>query len=297
MAAERMRKYPQQLRVKLAGDIVDELQARDANEISAFLDGIALSILTRGWDYEPSSFEKAEEENAPAKPERLFYFRVSNEAALVIKGMGNDFLRALLRLHLGKRDYGTLLLADVCPQTRLQGVEGFQNLLEGSVRQACTSGEKTDAAGVPTSVSAVNYPAWAAPLLPESSVPLIKQTFLNARTAVEAIAVGDSMVDADIRDGDLVVFQRGVHFEDGDIVLARLNGIYVCKLLRIRKGLVEFHSANAARNYPPVCPNISDDCVIIGILQTVVRSRMSFSDIWRRNDEIHPQKPDSGFWG
>ncbi len=43
---------------------------------------------------------------------------------------------------------------------------------------------------------------------------------------------GDSMMDAGIRPGDMVVAERTLNYKTGDIVIAALNGEYTMKYLR-----------------------------------------------------------------
>lgn len=65
---------------------------------------------------------------------------------------------------------------------------------------------------------------------------------------------GDSMIDAGIADGDILVVDRGVPVRDGRIVVATWDGDLYVKRLRIRDGAAALVSENAARaaDYPPL---------------------------------------------
>lgn len=64
---------------------------------------------------------------------------------------------------------------------------------------------------------------------------------------------GDSMRDAGILDGDLVVVRRQPRAEDGQIVVALVGDEATVKRLRLRRGRVELHPENEA--YAPIIPD------------------------------------------
>ncbi|MEV6847108.1 transcriptional repressor LexA [Actinoplanes sp. NPDC051411] len=77
---------------------------------------------------------------------------------------------------------------------------------------------------------------------------------------------GDSMVDAAICDGDLVVVRQQQVAEDGEIVAAMLDGEATVKVLRRRDGHVELLPRNPA--YQPIP---GDGAVILGKVVSVLR--------------------------
>ena len=77
---------------------------------------------------------------------------------------------------------------------------------------------------------------------------------------------GDSMVDAAICDGDLVVVRQQQVAEDGEIVAAMLDGEATVKVLRRRDGHIELLPRNPA--YQPIP---ADDAVILGKVVSVLR--------------------------
>ena len=60
---------------------------------------------------------------------------------------------------------------------------------------------------------------------------------------------GESMQDAGIFCGDLVIVDRSLNAEHGDIVIAGLNSEPVCKRLHMRDNTIILLSANS--KYPP----------------------------------------------
>lgn len=63
------------------------------------------------------------------------------------------------------------------------------------------------------------------------------------------LASGESMTDAGIFDGDLLIIDRSVTTSNGDVIVANLNGVFVCKqidknnqrLLSSAKGYQAYH--------------------------------------------------------
>ncbi len=79
-------------------------------------------------------------------------------------------------------------------------------------------------------------------------------------------AQGDSMIDAGIRDGDILIIDRSVEPRSGDIVLAFLNGEFTLKRLRLVNNVPELHPENKAASYPVIAPGEFDDFQIEGVL-------------------------------
>jgi repressor LexA len=77
---------------------------------------------------------------------------------------------------------------------------------------------------------------------------------------------GDSMVEAAICDGDMVVIRQQQVAENGDIVAAMLDGEATVKVLRRRDGHVELLPRNPAFDVIP-----ADDAVILGKVVSVLR--------------------------
>lgn len=82
---------------------------------------------------------------------------------------------------------------------------------------------------------------------------------------------GDSMVEAGIRDGDLLLVEPVTEedLEDGDIVVARLDGEARVKRYFLRAGELVLEPAN--RDYPPILVREREDCVVAGRVTAVFR--------------------------
>lgn len=80
-------------------------------------------------------------------------------------------------------------------------------------------------------------------------------------------AFGESMQGVGIFDGDILIVDRFVTPENGDVIVANLNGEFVCKLLDIKRRLL--FSAN--ENYPSVLICEHDTFSIEGVVIRSVR--------------------------
>jgi len=78
---------------------------------------------------------------------------------------------------------------------------------------------------------------------------------------------GDSMVDAGIHRGDLVLVQKGIAPRSGDIVVAQVDGEWALKYLTKRGKKTELRSAN--KRYPPIFPK--NELIIAGVVVANVR--------------------------
>jgi len=78
---------------------------------------------------------------------------------------------------------------------------------------------------------------------------------------------GDSMCEAGILPGDMVIVNKGQTPQNGDIVIAEVDGEWTMKYLKKRGGSVILVPANA--NYKPIKPK--NELKIAGVVTAVVR--------------------------
>lgn len=87
---------------------------------------------------------------------------------------------------------------------------------------------------------------------------------------------GDSMIDAGISDGDIVVIDRSVEPKKGDIVLAFLNQEYTMKYFddtHKADGYIELVPAN--KNYPVFKVTVDDEITVWGVVQYAIKNMHS----------------------
>ena len=80
---------------------------------------------------------------------------------------------------------------------------------------------------------------------------------------------GESMIDAGIHEGDLVLVERRTDAKDGDIVVAFIDGGYTVKYLRKRHGKIWLDPANI--NFRPIVPREDDELQIMAVVKAVIR--------------------------
>ncbi len=72
----------------------------------------------------------------------------------------------------------------------------------------------------------------------------VKRDLLRGRTAFALIVEGTSMVDAGILDGDYVIVLQQETAEDGDVVVALIDGEATLKRLRVERNRIRLDPAN-----------------------------------------------------
>ena len=81
--------------------------------------------------------------------------------------------------------------------------------------------------------------------------------------------VGDSM-ETEIRHGDLVIVNRNLSPNAGDVVIAAVNGAYTVKIYQpFRNGL---HLVAANENYKTKTVTRKDKCEVFGVVTDVLHS-------------------------
>ncbi len=78
---------------------------------------------------------------------------------------------------------------------------------------------------------------------------------------------GDSMIDAGIHQGDLVIVERGRTARDQDIIIAQVDGEWTMKFYEKRGGVVRLIAAN--KKYAPIIPK--RELVVGGVVTAVIR--------------------------
>lgn len=78
---------------------------------------------------------------------------------------------------------------------------------------------------------------------------------------------GDSMIEAGILPGDMVLVERGLVAKDGDIVIAQIDHAWTMKYLRKRGRKVYLEAAN--KKYQPLVPQeeLKITAVVIGVIR------------------------------
>ena len=102
-------------------------------------------------------------------------------------------------------------------------------------------------------------------------IDLNQHLIANPTATILLRAQGDSMIDAGIGDGDLLVVDRSAEAHDGAIVIAALDNAFTVKTLRRPHGRIELHPANAMAGYPVIRPAPDEEVRLIGVVRWIIK--------------------------
>lgn len=81
-------------------------------------------------------------------------------------------------------------------------------------------------------------------------ISLDEELVRNRDATIYGRVKGDSMIDAGLAEGDILVIDRSLPVENGDIGIFRIDGEFLCKRLYVFPDRVELHAEN--RRYKPM---------------------------------------------
>ncbi len=81
-------------------------------------------------------------------------------------------------------------------------------------------------------------------------------------------AAGDSMIDAGIREGDVLVVDRSIQPEDNAIVIACVDGEFTVKYLRMDGETISLVPAN--RRFKPIVFKEGMELKVFGVVTAVI---------------------------
>ena len=107
----------------------------------------------------------------------------------------------------------------------------------------------------------------------------LPKSVVGLHPVVDISAQGDSMIEADIHEGDLLRLEIGAEAHDGDIVLAEIDREYTVKVFftdtQRQKWLCPMN-----KNYTPILLTADKETRIAGVVRSIVKNlpRLSFSE-------------------
>lgn len=107
-----------------------------------------------------------------------------------------------------------------------------------------------------------------------NSIDLNKELIRHPATTFYARAVGDSMKDCGIDDGDLLVIDKAIEPQEGDIVVAFIDGEFTLKTVRFddKENCIWLVPAN--EEYSPIKITEENNFLIWGVLTYNIKRQL-----------------------
>lgn len=103
----------------------------------------------------------------------------------------------------------------------------------------------------------------------EVRISLDKELVKNEEATFYARVRGNSMIDANIEDGDLLVIDRSIETRNGKIAVCMIDGEFTIKRLKIEKNCIYLIPEN--KNYIPIKVTEENELIIWGIVTYVIK--------------------------
>lgn len=101
------------------------------------------------------------------------------------------------------------------------------------------------------------------------SIDLNRDLIRNKDATFFGRVKGDSMVDAGIHDGDLLVIDKSLEPRDGKIAVCFIDGEFTVKRIKIEKEVIWLIAEN--KNYEPIRVTADNEFQIWGIVTNVIK--------------------------
>lgn len=106
----------------------------------------------------------------------------------------------------------------------------------------------------------------------EAAIDLNKELIKHPSATFIARVTGDSLIDAGLDIGDLVIVDKSVDYSHGRMVVCFIDGEFTAKYLNLKdqdKGIIWLHSAN--KNYEPIKVTEENNFVIWGVIIEIIK--------------------------
>ena len=100
-------------------------------------------------------------------------------------------------------------------------------------------------------------------------ISLDKELVKNSESTFYARVSGDSMINAGLDDGDLLVIDRSLNPENGKIAVCFIDGDFTVK--RIRKEGKKFYLLPENKKYKPIEVKEENELIIWGVVEYVIK--------------------------
>ncbi len=104
----------------------------------------------------------------------------------------------------------------------------------------------------------------------EPTLDLNRYVIKNPASTFYARITGDSMMGADIQDGDIVVIDKSLEPEDGKIAVCFIDGEFTLKRIKVEKERLLLMPANP--KFPPIEISEDNHFIVWGIVTHIIKS-------------------------
>ncbi|WP_194767016.1 LexA family protein [Tamlana sp. I1] len=101
------------------------------------------------------------------------------------------------------------------------------------------------------------------------NIDLNKHLIKNPSTTFYGKVKGNSMIDAGIHDGDLLIIDKSLEPRDNKIAICFVDGEFTVKRIKIEKEIIWLIAEN--KDYPPIKVTKDNDFIIWGIVINVIK--------------------------
>lgn len=102
------------------------------------------------------------------------------------------------------------------------------------------------------------------------SIDLNRELIRNPSATFYGRVKGDSMQDAGVTEGDVLVIDKSLEPSDGDMAVCFLDGEFTLKFIKIEKDVIWLVPAN--ERYEPIRVTSANDFVIWGIVTYTIKN-------------------------
>ena len=104
----------------------------------------------------------------------------------------------------------------------------------------------------------------------EGSIDLNKELIKNPSATFFVRVKGNSMIDAGIKNGDLLIVDKSMEPRNGNIAVCFIDGDFTVKRIKIEKDCIFLVPANS--DFNPIKVTADNDFVIWGVVTNVIKS-------------------------
>ena len=105
----------------------------------------------------------------------------------------------------------------------------------------------------------------------ESAIDLNKELIKHPASTFYGRVKGDSMIDANVHDGDILVIDKSLELQNGDMAVCFIDGEFTIKYIKLEKDVIWLVPAN--ENYEPIKVTIENDFLIWGIVTYCIQNK------------------------